>query len=56
MKNRQPGFYWVFRALYRGWEVAEWTGFAWLEAGNKHSFHDGEYFEIDERRIERQET
>jgi len=56
VRDRKPGFYWVYRPAFRDWEVAEWTGLVWLETGHKHMFSEDEYSEIDERRIERQQS
>ena len=56
-KNREPGFYWVKINLYDEWQTAEWCDqfCFWLATGSDNAFRDNELYEIDERRITREE-
>ena len=55
--NREPGFYWVKRNIGDEWESAEWCDFYsfWLLTGITETFDSNELFDIDERRITREE-
>lgn len=50
MKNRKPGFYWVF---YNGeWVVARfWDDEIWTLSGAEVPFYDAEFDTIDEEQL-----
>lgn len=52
---REPGLYWV--RIRSVWTVAYWNSdtSAWWLPGNESKFNDSDLFEIDERRIVREE-
>ncbi|MNJ08766.1 hypothetical protein D3C77_28910 [compost metagenome] len=59
-KNREPGFYWVKFYVAANWEVVEFVdgcGGVW-RIGDLHNgdfIYDEDLYEIDERRIVREE-
>jgi len=59
-KNREPGFYWVKLDLHDDWRVAEWKVEpfmrpCWFLIDYEGDCYDDDLFEIDERRIIREE-
>jgi hypothetical protein len=52
----EDGFYWV--QFYGDWMIAEWDSKdeTWSIAGLEHDYRDGQFHEIDERRITRGEV
>ena len=55
-KKREPGFYWVKFAGY--WQVSYWSNFnfCWYLTSSAEQLGDDDLFEIDERRITREES
>lgn len=49
--KREPGYYWVKMEGFQ-WRIAGWNGSEWTVPGSLSVFGD-DWFEIDERRIER---
>lgn len=56
MNERKPGFYWVLSIWEPHWIIARWTGEFWIQTGYVNPFDEGEYAEIDESRLERDES
>ena len=56
MMNREPGFYHIRCERDQGcWIVAEFLAGRWFITGHEDALYDHQLFEIDERRITREE-